>query len=56
MGVYLAIGSAYIEVFKEHRVGIGSGICIAFVLAGVKGVLMALPTGEPRPPEKPHQP
>lgn len=42
VGVYAALGLAYIEVVNEHRIGLGSGIAVAVLLAGIKGIAIAL--------------
>jgi len=39
LGVYLAIGSAWIEL-REKRVGIGTGLVTTAILAGIKGLAM----------------
>lgn len=41
VGLWAALGAAYIEVVEEHRVGLGSGIAVACIFALVKGVIMA---------------
>ena len=46
LGVYLAIGSAYME-FTEGRLGIGLGICTTMFLAAIGGVLDALSGNTP---------
>jgi hypothetical protein len=40
-GAYLALGLAYVEIVQEHRVGLGSGIAVAFILAVGKGLITA---------------
>lgn len=54
MGAYSAVGLAYVEVFHEHRVGLGSGIVVAGALAVIKGVLTAV--HQAAQSETPHQP
>lgn len=53
VGAYATIGTAYIEVFQEHRLGLGSGIVVAFLLATIKGILGAI-TASPAKSD-PHQ-
>lgn len=50
MGAYAAIFLAYTEVIKEHRIGLGSGIVVAGLLALIKGIVMAFTSTSPSPP------
>lgn len=40
LGVYLVGSLAVIEI-RERRAGLGTGVAVAVVLAGIKGVLTA---------------
>ena len=56
LGVYLAIGSAYLEV-TDGRLGIGLGICTVLLMASVAGLLEAVsghtPASSPGPSRRP---
>lgn len=50
LGAFAAAGLAYREIVEEHRIGLGTGIAVAVLLAVIKGVLMAVRSTPPAPP------
>lgn len=53
IGAYLICGLAYVEIFTEHRVGLGTGTLVAVLAGLIKGIITAVRGRRPVSPAPP---